>query len=226
MSDKVHIWEFNGIGKAPFKCVGMASIPSTSLAEQNPHAYNKAMQDLPKGFGVGSCEVCGTPLVNNFLIKDAEGRKFAVGCDCVRKSSDAGLIEKVDAIRREREREKRAEKRMAKMREQQAAYEAELDAQRTRNGGMTDDEVAEAARKAALEEKIALLLPLADALRDDKGGFRDSVADDLERGRLPYGRGCDLVIEILSKKAGRKNSKAYAEEAVRIKAILDAVSED
>ncbi|MFK5951030.1 MAG: hypothetical protein QM500_19935 [Methylococcales bacterium] len=224
MDKLIHVFEFNGVGTAPFKCVGVASLPSTSLAEANPDAYNQAMRDLPKGFNLGSCKVCGTSLINNFLIIDADNAKFSVGCDCVEKSGDNGLIQEVKAIKLEKERAKRAEKRHQKQLENQRVYEKELDLERARNGGLTDRELLIQKQQEIEDQKILLLTPLANALYDGKGGFRDSVCDDLNSGKLPTGRGRDIMIGIIAKQKGKLNSEQYKIEVARIEKIILEVS--
>lgn len=67
----------------------------------------------------------------------------------------------------------------------------------------------------------AILSPLAERLKDGKGGFRDSVAEDLQGGRLPAGRGLGLVIEILAKCDGRKGSAAYTETEAAVRAVFE-----
>jgi hypothetical protein len=61
--------------------------------------------------------------MNCYLINSSDGHKFAVGCECVRKTGDAGLVNKQKALKRQAERDKRAAAR-------QAAYERELEKQR------------------------------------------------------------------------------------------------
>lgn len=222
--EMIHRWEGAGHGRAPFRCVGIAEVPSPSLAEANPTAYNNALRMLPKGYGVGSCGVCGMPLKVNFLIESADGRKFSVGCECVKKARDGYLIKKVDALTKARlkaQRDaKREEKRLARLEEQ-----------RQRNGGKTDGEIAEENHRAWMAERkrkqdavAAILKPLADAIKDGKGGFRDSIAIDMLGGAVPAGRGWDLVVEILAKREGRRGSAGYEKEAERIDGVLSKAS--
>lgn len=109
-----HPWERMGLGKAPYRCVGMCQIPSVSLCEANPIAYEIAMRALPHDFHVGSCHVCGAGLVYNYMILSADGHKFVVGCECVMK---LGMSDKLTA-------EVRAEK--AKLLKAQRAARNEL----------------------------------------------------------------------------------------------------
>lgn len=80
-----------------------------------------------------------------------------------------------------------------------------------------------AAERQAEERGLlaAILSPLAERLKDGKGGFRDSVAEDLIGGRLPAGRGLGLVIEILAKSDGRKGSPAYCATEAAVRAVFE-----
>lgn len=75
-------------------------------------------------------------------------------------------------------------------------------------------ELAEIAAKKAKAERgkarvkkllAGAILPLADM-----GGFGASLSESIEKGDLPYGRGVWIMIDMLAKSAGRRNSKAYA----------------
>lgn len=220
--NKIHKFELAGLGKAPFKCVGLAQIPSPSLAEANPDAYNNALRALPPDFGCGTCHYCGQAIMNCYLIVSSDGHKFAVGCECVRKTGDAGLTDKTKALKRQADREKKAAAR-------QAAYERELEKQREKNGGLTDHEVWQQEQEAKRREeqrkrdrRVNILQGLAARMRDGRGGFRDSVAATLAEGGLPFGRGWDLTCEILAKQEGRRGSKAYDAEYEKIEATLEA----
>lgn len=220
MSELIHKWELAGVGKAPFKVMGVYELPSISLAEHNPSAYNNQLAMMPKGYRCGSCMVCGTGLKVNYLMNDSLGNKFSVGCDCVGKSGNSSLITKVKALKLQRAKEIRAEKR-------DIARLERLQQQRDINGGLTDYEVSEKKRARRLEEerieresRIEILEPIADLMRDGKLGFRDSIADDLDQGVIPYGRGLDITIDVLAKIAGRRNSKAYDAEYDRVATIL------
>lgn len=118
--EPIHVFQKAGLGLAPFRCVGMASIPSPSLAEQNPTAYNNALAMLPRGIGCGSCQYCGTAIMHNFIIESSDGHRFVVGSDCVAKTGDAGLMQQV---KRERVRVKQ-EKREAARKLRRADLEA------------------------------------------------------------------------------------------------------
>ena len=86
---------------------------------------------------------------------------------------------------------------------------------------MTDKEVAENAFKEIIHSRVIQLLPIALLLNEGKGGFCQSIANDMmELGKVPSGRAFDIVIDILAKKKGRRGSKAYDKENDRIFGIL------
>lgn len=204
--DLIHAWEFNGLGKAPFQCVGVVSLPSKTLAEHNPDAYRNQMNNIPRGFEVGTCAACGMSLTNNFLIKSADGRQFSVGCDCVKKHGGNGLVEQVKLI-------KRREAAKARQAQQMIAYQEALEQQRARNGGLTDDEIAEEAKKqelcaldAKMEKVEVLLIDVVRALNLQNGDFVRSVIRQINAGALPDGRARAICCEIYAKHHANKET--------------------
>ena len=212
-----------GLGKAPFRVVGFCQIPSTSLAEQNPSAYNNALAGLPRGVGVGSCAICSTGIMNNFLIRSADGKTHAVGCDCVLKINDVRLTSDLKIIQKQQRDAVREAARQAKFAAQQAALAAE----RERNGGATDYEVAQAAardaRLAVLAPKIAALAPLADELADGRNGFCDSIAASMRDGQALVGRAALIVCDVLAKRCGRSGSKSYNARYDEVSAVFESI---
>ena len=96
----VHPFERAGLGKAPFKCVG------------NHQSKFQACPGAPVQPG-SSCDFCGTGIMDVYVIRSADGKRFKVGCDCVAKTyrecatSDAQkLAAQVDAYRRKANRAK------------------------------------------------------------------------------------------------------------------------
>ena len=74
----MHVFTRAGLGKAPFRCVGM-----TEKVIKYPDGTTQAG---------GSCAYCGTGIRYACNIRSADGREFVVGSDCVAKTDDAGLI--------------------------------------------------------------------------------------------------------------------------------------
>jgi len=102
----VHKFEAAGLGKAPFRFTGQ-------VEEQHG----------------SSCDYCGTALRYEFWVESADGRKFKVGCDCIRKTGDQGLIKclstaawQIEEIKRERAQEAK-ERKVA---EQKATLQAQI----------------------------------------------------------------------------------------------------
>jgi len=209
-----HPFELAGLGRAPFRFVGLVSLPSPALAEQNPSAFANAMRDLPRGIGVGTCAFCGQAIVNNAIVQDATGKRFVVGCDCIRKISTGKLVSAMQAAINAEKRAKARLARNAAHEARRAAAAALLDAERTRNGGRTDWEVAQGAARAKQVAARAGFMAsnawLIDVLRRQPGAFCQSVADDLEtRAVSALSPRCrEIVREIFIKATGGRNPEA------------------
>jgi hypothetical protein len=75
----IHRFEAAGLGTAPFTVEGMRVMKY------------QACQGAPIQPG-SSCDYCGQGIMLVFAIRGADGRRFKVGCDCVLKTGDAGII--------------------------------------------------------------------------------------------------------------------------------------
>lgn len=188
----VHVFEKAGLGRAPFRCVGVASIPSSSLAETNPTAYNNALAMLPKGLGCGSCSFCGTGIMHNFIISSADDRRFVVGSDCVAKTGDAGLVKQTRAVRLAVVREQRAARSQMKRAEREALWAAER-----------------AARAADFKAAYADLIKRAEGHPDNR--FVTDVINSHLEGRFISEKALTAIVHSMDeadKRAARKaNSK-------------------
>jgi hypothetical protein len=229
-NDTIHKFEIAGLGKAPFKLVGFYKMPSNALAEHNPDGYNSALRAMPKGAGCGSCQFCGIGLINNFIIKSADGKINAVGCDCVQKVGDKGLTTKI----KEMQRLARKEKRDA---EREATRLAKLDAEREKNGGKTDVEIFDEklakhsaiieAGRVSIKSDIAII---GNALKEAYGDFAHdmyillrnvefrAISPNMQR----------IIIEIASKQisGARKGSKKYIAQYDIFEPIIMKARED
>lgn len=103
-----HIFERAGLGLAPFRVVGFE------------HKTFQACPGAPIQCG-GSCDYCSNAISHFCWIASADGNRFKVGCDCVKKTGDRGLRAKVDAFERQADRAKRAAKAIANKSEVAAA---------------------------------------------------------------------------------------------------------
>jgi hypothetical protein len=220
-----HDWETR-VGKAPYTFLTVISFPSTELAEKNPSAYAdqcREVSEQARGLGMagnlGICHVCGMALMNNYVCQNAEGGKFVVGCECVRKLGDTRLTTEVEEAERERQRQLARKRRQERWAAEQAAREAK---EREANGGLTNAEVwakqrqeaeaaaAERAAKAAAENAW-----LIDVLTQvpTSGDFIPAMIDKLHREPLLdlSGRCVALLADIYAKavSGSRQGSKAF-----------------
>lgn len=86
VGSSVHCFERAGLGVAPFKFVGC----HRSVFQAVPGDPNCPVQPG------SSCDYCGQGIMYVCTIQDALGASFKVGCDCVQKTGDAGLVRLVD----------------------------------------------------------------------------------------------------------------------------------
>lgn len=111
---------FAHLGPAPYRFVGVWTMPSRALLEANPDAYNLALAEAPKmEAGYGSCAHCTTPISNVYVIECANGARYGIGCDCILKlnEKDPALVAKVRRAKSAAESTNRREKKAAKGRE-------------------------------------------------------------------------------------------------------------
>lgn len=224
---KAHPFELSGMGRGPYTFMGMVSIPSASLAEANPLAYQNALRELPRDLigGCGTCSNCGMGIMNICIVRDADGNHYGVGSDCVEKTGDSVLGDKVKIeVAKHRAKQARA-RNEAKREAQRQIWLASICSTGETNATRLEREASEKQeaqekQQAARSKLIAILLPLAKRLTDGRGGFCDSIARDLSGGFLPTGRGLTVATEILAKQCGRYGSKAFWDEYEAVRAIF------
>jgi len=78
----IHPFEKAGLGKAPFRYVG--------TVDQNPDSQGMVVIGECNGVSIetkqgGTCDYCGLAIINMYRVCSADGRKFKVGCDCLKK---------------------------------------------------------------------------------------------------------------------------------------------
>jgi hypothetical protein len=190
MVTTIHAFEERGLGKAPFTFV--REIDSGSIKAGH------------------TCDFCGTGIRYLEQIKSADGKVFHVGCECVCKTGDKGLVDTVKRAIRKARAQARYEK-------QRAESERLMAEQRERNGGKTDWEVKEAARVKAEQEAIAKCTAenqwLIDVLTANSSvsGWKSSMIYDLKRHPVSWfsDRNQSIFADMYARQFGRANSKAY-----------------
>lgn len=73
-----HAFELAGLGRAPFRFMRVT--------------INKVSYPDGTSKPGGSCDYCGTAILNEFWIRSQDGKESKVGCDCIAKVGDAGLL--------------------------------------------------------------------------------------------------------------------------------------
>lgn len=204
---KAHPFEMSGCGVGPFRLVGVWSAPSSTMAEEYPDSYREMMRGAPEG--AGSCNHCGMPIRNNYIIRDSSGKKFVVGSECVLKTDDESLKNAVKVaaarLRREQARQRKHDKERAK----RAAWEASPEGKAEIAYRAKAAAAREEREKARTHKVVGRFGFVLDALDGASGDFAASIARQIRAGEAPGGRALRIVGEIYAKTFGRGGSKAY-----------------
>jgi hypothetical protein len=167
------------------------------------------------------CHYCAHGILWRCHIVSSDGKHFHVGTDCVKKTGDKGLIDTVKAEQNRVRREKAEAKR-------EVARLATLQAERDRNGGLTDYEVSQKRQNdkravwlAKTAAPRAVLSAFADKLDDNKGGFCTDIARQMRAGDIVSGRALHIAKEIVAKQSGRKNSKPFEAALAEIESAIE-----
>ena len=115
----IHAFEQAGLGRAPFRYLGIEAQTVNSNGERVLSESGGVAVSTTPG---GTCAYCGTYIVDMYRVESSDGKRFHVGCDCIRKVGGAGLIRQIDADRRKLERNKRHSREDAKRAELSAWY--------------------------------------------------------------------------------------------------------
>jgi hypothetical protein len=111
----IHKFEAAGLGRAPFKFVGMVKQDiAYGQAVVNSEEFRAGGILITTAPG-GACAYCGTYILNMFNIKSADGKVFHVGSECVQKTGDAGLKKVVAAKVREMDSKRRHAREAAQL---------------------------------------------------------------------------------------------------------------
>lgn len=223
-NDKIHVWEDKGLGVAPFRVVSLLTIPSQEMAEKNPLAYQDQAAEVCRdarslGVGIGTCDVCGTAIMSNYVIESADHKRFVCGCDCVEKSGDAGLVERVKLIQRKAARAKKEAAMKARWETERPMRE---ERQRRLEQEQAEREARETALRAQFAEKNRWLLTVLDSHNHTPGGFVESMIAKIEVGEIRnLSERCLSILEdIYAKDHGRSGSNKYEAAAEEFRSNL------
>lgn len=107
-TDRIHKFEAAGLGKAPFRFVGMTE-------HVGPIALKDGTQVGAPGQPMGTCQFCGQGIRYCCEILAADGRTFVVGTDCVEKTGDGGLKIITDRLKADRAKAARQSREAARI---------------------------------------------------------------------------------------------------------------
>lgn len=199
-----HPFEIAGLGAAPFDLLGVTEEVLRLPCGHTQHA--------------GTCDYCSRGIKYCCHIGSHDGKRFVVGTDCVRKLNriDNRLLNEVEKAVAKMNREKKEAERAAKWESACKTREAALQAERDRNGGLTDAEVkaktqrdAERIRAAEMEQVNGWLLNVINGM---SGDFIGSMIERLQQTPakdLPE-RCVSILCDIYAKATGgRSGSKKY-----------------
>ncbi len=83
----IHRFEMAGLGKSPFHFTGTVTEKVFCVPGGSPKAGS-------------SCDYCGTGIRYEFWVRSSDGNEFKVGCDCIHKTGDRGLIQQIAVAER------------------------------------------------------------------------------------------------------------------------------
>lgn len=84
----IHRFELAGLGKGPFRFTGNVTEKTFCACPGSPVKAGS------------SCDYCGTSIRYEFWCVSSDGKEFKVGCDCIHKSGDRGLILQISKAER------------------------------------------------------------------------------------------------------------------------------
>lgn len=136
----LHPFEHAGLGKAPFRFVG---IEKQDLAYGqvclNREEFTRTGILLSTKPG-GTCAYCGESILNMYRVRSADGHEFHVGCECVEKCARAAAgtdqERAVEALLRPIRAAKNARARELRAARQQAARERLAETAESRHGAL------------------------------------------------------------------------------------------
>lgn len=93
----IHPFENAGLGQAPFRFVGAVEKRGPFIWQENGITHMVGAPGQP----MGTCAYCGQGIAICCQIESADGKRFEVGSDCVRKTGDARVSTDTERALRE-----------------------------------------------------------------------------------------------------------------------------
>ena len=212
MTDKIHLFELAGLGIAPFRVIGIQTASDRRWVQKERENNG---QTFTTNYCT-TCDYCGTAIQNAFQVLSADQKQFKVGCDCLAKVGEKGLVDHAKLILKEKKAKEEHERWVA-------AYKQREADERAANGGKTLREIEIERAEQLHREQVAEVERinawiLEKVTENDWRGVR-------ELSRVPIqqmsGRFIAVVRNIWCKKFGRANSKAYKAAEVEFDSRLN-----
>ena len=186
------------------RIVGFFSLPSPSLAEHNPTAYQIAISEAPAG--AGTCAHCGMGILHHVVIEDENGKRHFIGTTCAEKvGCDPEQIKHRWTDEDKAAWEARRLERQAAYDEKRAAYEEEV-----------------RIRRALRLEQVGDIVHLLESLG---GEFYTSLASQLRDGPLSP-RQAHYVAKATSETGRRNKRNADAWDDILDRCVEEDEEED
>lgn len=96
----VHAFEEAGLGKAPFRFVGLESSRDRAAVQRERESNGLTFTTNY----CTSCDYCAQAIQNAYYVESSDGKRFKVGCNCIAKTGDSGLVDTVKRAKREADR--------------------------------------------------------------------------------------------------------------------------
>jgi hypothetical protein len=220
---KLHPFESAGMGRGPYRWVGMVEMPNLSedgaatFGGGNPYAE---VQSYNMKAGAGTCACCGMAISIVCVVRDADGNNWGVGSDCIEKAGDSHIGNYAEIAIRQRRNAKASQRREAK---RQANHAAWLIAPSRENPSETNQQRIDrqnAERKAREQsyqaEVDARKVQFADVLNVLTGNdFYKSLAEQLSRGPLSQ-RQAECAAKAVLGRWTKKNNDEVIELIARL----------
>lgn len=111
---RIHPFEEAGLGKAPFHFDGVT---------ENVYTTGNGAHSQPGG----CCKYCFHGIRYEFWVVSADGERFPVGCDCIRKISSKGskMLSEAEKAQKELKRQKAEEKLQTRIKSAKAILDSD-----------------------------------------------------------------------------------------------------
>jgi hypothetical protein len=106
------------LGVGPYRLVDFFALILPTEENQGRNNFHLAPKNLKSI--CGRCAHCGHDIINNYIVQNGLGERFAVGSECVEKAGHSGEIENMSAfekhqrqLKRQQSQERRERQRLA-----------------------------------------------------------------------------------------------------------------